>query len=467
MPIKTFLCWSGVRSRKLAEAVADWLPGALGDRVETAMSTQIEKGAEWFEELLSSLDNASCGILCLTPEAMDSRWIHFESGLLVRALSQIPDKQAGASPARRVFPLLYGVKSGTLAGPLASYQSTVVTEFDDVVRLLEAIYQFLPEPERVGLDDLRSSWRRRWSALQQRIADIPGVPLKEILPDFEEYFRRKTFQERMHDCLSQDWIERYNGAYDTQRELKRHVATVRLACRPFIADVYDELVAALDSYSMGLSKLVGRPESPIDAQGVLVFESPGLAIACERQRTKVRRLVSRLVDERLAPSVDEAFRFELAETFEEKKQFIHRKTAELDRHQAAIRNGADSDWDFDRILYYVWQEERGEFDLSDAIYRTRLELEKVNTKNAGWSLMPLSYSLGPLEKALSQPGAAVDAATASQVKALSTDIRAFIERTGTDSGAQVRGALTRIEQLLTRRTAPTELPGSRFSAPGP
>jgi len=57
------------------------VPNTLGDAVETSMSTQIEKGAEWFEELLKALDNAACGILCLTPEAMESRWVHFESGL--------------------------------------------------------------------------------------------------------------------------------------------------------------------------------------------------------------------------------------------------------------------------------------------------------------------------------------------------------------------------------------------------
>jgi hypothetical protein len=387
---------------------------------------------------------------------MESQWIHFESGLLVRALGQLPTPQPVGERAKRVFPILYGVKSGTLAGPLASYQSTVVTEFDDVVRLLEAISGFIPEPERAGTEDLRKTWRVRWSSLQKQLETIPGVPLKEILPDFEEMFRRKTFQERMQDCLSQDWIERYNGAHDTHNELKRHKDTVRLACRPYIADVFEELITALDSYSMGLSKLVGRPESRIhDETGVVVFESPGLAIACERQRTKIRRLVSRVVDQRLAPVLDEAFRFEGAETFEEKKQFIHRKTAELARFQTAISTAADSDWEFDRIMYYIWQEERGETSVGEGIYRTRLELEKVNSKTAGWSLMPLSYSLGPLERAVARPGVDIDLIEVSQLNALSKDIREFIERTRTDPGAQVRGALTRIEKTLTDRSART------------
>jgi hypothetical protein len=454
MPTRVFLCWSGSRSRKFAEALRDWLPSTLGDTVETSMSTQIEKGAEWFEELLKALDNAACGILCLTPEAMESRWVHFESGLLVRALTQLPQTQPDGGQTTRVFPVLYGVQSGTLAGPLASYQSTVVTDADDVMRLLDAIYNFVPEDQRGGMNDLRKEWRRRWTTLQNTLAGIPAVPLKDVLPDFEDLFRRKTFQERMHDCLSQDWIARYNGARDTQLTLKKHADTVRKACRPFIADVFDDLVSALDSYAMGLSKLVGRPESPIDAStGEVVFESPGLATACERQRMRIRRLASRLVDERLAPILDEAFRFEAAETFEEKKRLIHRKTADLDKYQMVIKGGADSDWDFDRIMYYVWQTDR-EVNVEDGIYRTRLELERVNAKTAGWSLMPLSYSLGPLEQAVSQVAPTDDSSGRAQMSLLANDVRAFIERTHTDTGAQVRSALTRIEKILQDRAGP-------------
>jgi hypothetical protein len=148
MPTKIFLCWSGTRSRRFAEAIKAWLPQVLGESVETSMSTQIEKGAEWFDELRNALDNAHCGILCLTPEAIGSPWIHFEAGLLVQALSQARDPAAENARERRVFPLLYGVKEGALAGPLSVYQSTSVTDFDDVFKLIEAILQFLPQSKQ-------------------------------------------------------------------------------------------------------------------------------------------------------------------------------------------------------------------------------------------------------------------------------------------------------------------------------
>lgn len=455
MPTKIFLCWSGKRSQRFAEAMKAWLPQVLGGNVQPSMSTQIEKGTEWFEELRNALDNAHCGILCLTPEAIGSPWIHFEAGLLVQALSQSPDPQADSARERRVFPLLYGIKEGALAGPLAAYQSTSATDFDDVFKLIEAIHQFLPQPDRLPTQQLRRNFRDRWKALQADLEAIPRVSLNEVIADFEDLFRRKTFRESMKDCLSQNWLDRYNGARDTEMKLRVHHETVRKACRPFVADVFDELVTALDAYTMGLSKLVGKPESPIDPKtGTVLFDNPGIAIACECQRKKIRRLVSRVVDERQAPILDEAFHFEIAESFEERKRLIHRKSAELDisgddpvKFDPACAN---SDWDFDRILYYQWREKRhGDLKLRAEMDRTRLELEKVNAKSQGLSLMPLNYSLGPVEKALSLHDTVSDASL-TELTELSKGIRAFIERTNTDAGGHVRNSLSRIERLAVR-----------------
>jgi TIR domain len=457
MPTKIFLCWSGTRSRRFAEAIKAWLVQVLGDSVEPSMSTQIEKGTEWFEELRNALDNAHCGILCLTPEAIGSPWIHFEAGLLVQALSQTRDPAAESARERRVFPLLYGIKEGALAGPLSAYQSTSVTDFDDVFKLLEVILQFIPQPDRLAAQQLRKNFRDRWKILQTDLEAIPRVSLNEVMVDFEDLFRRKTFRESMNDCLSQNWLDRYNGARDTQMKLRSHHDTVRKACRPFVADVFDELVAALDAYSMGLSKLVGKPESPIDSEtGTVRFDNPGIAIACERQRKKIHSLVSRVVDERQAPILDEAFRFEMAETFEEKKRLIHRKSAELEikRDDPVELDSAcaNSDWDFDRILYYQWREERhDDLKLRAEMDRTRLELEKVNAKSQGLSLMPLHYSLGPVEKALSLDNAVSDAEL-KELTELANGIRAFIERTHTDAGGQVRNSLSRIERLAVRKS---------------
>jgi hypothetical protein len=460
MAIKVFICWSGTRSQRFSHAVEDLLKKVLGT-MDISISTKIDKGTEWFDELRHALNHADCGILCLTPEAIGSPWIHFEAGMLVCALAAVSNPEDGAEKVRRVFPLLYGVEASALKGPLSAYQSTVASDLDDVLRLVEAIHLFMPENQRPSSQELRKMCRSKWEAFQSDLESIQRVPLREVVPEFESLFRRKTFQESMYDCLSQNWLDRYNGTRDTQAKLKAQQETVRKACRPFVADVLDELVASLDFYAMGLSKLLGQPEFPLDDKtGRVKFEKPGIAIACERQRGTIKNLVVRLADEKQAPVFDESFRFEVAETFEEKKRLIHRKEAEVDKIQASsddraqeqlvaqLKRCADSDWDFDRIAYYIWSETRTDanaFKLEDELRHTKRELEKINAKREGISLMPLNYSLGPVERAVS---ASLGPTQSSAVKILCMEIREFIGRTETDAGGHVRGALSRIEESL-------------------
>jgi TIR domain len=104
VPIKVFICWSGTRSQLFSKAVEKLLKNVLASDVEISISTKIGKGTEWFDELRNDLNNADCGILCLTPEAIDSPWVHFEAGLLVRELGKVTDPETRAEKERRVFP---------------------------------------------------------------------------------------------------------------------------------------------------------------------------------------------------------------------------------------------------------------------------------------------------------------------------------------------------------------------------
>jgi TIR domain len=459
MPVKVFICWSGTRSQLFAMAVDELLKAVLGAEVEISISTKIAKGTEWFDELRNALNNADCGILCLTPEAIGSPWVHFEAGLLVRELGASPNPEIRAERERRVFPLLYDVEPGVVKGPLSSYQSTLATDADDVLRLVEAIRQFMPQNPALSRQDVRKICRNNWEAFQAKLDSIQKVTLREIVPEFESLFRRKTFQESMHDCLSQNWLDRFNGARDTQTSLRAHQETVHKACRPFVGDVFDDLVSTLDFYAMGLSRLLGKREFPIDEKtGQVTFDNPGIALACERQRRRIRSVVAQLVDEKQAPVFDEAFRFDAAETFQEQKRLIHRRKAALDREalntrqkeqiEAKLKPCADSDWDFDRIVYYSWSESRPDpsvFKLLEELKRARREFEKISAKSEGISLMPLNYSLGPLERALSP---SIGPTQAREAKALCEDIRKFVEHTGTAAGGQVRATLSRIEDSL-------------------
>src|SRR3954462_8818539 len=106
--MNTFICWSQSRSKRMAEALHNWLPQVLSGE-EFFLSSDIEKGTLWFEAIRNQLKRADAAIICLTPDNVDSAWMHFEVGAIARKRKQ-----------SRILTYLFGVKPGDIVGPLAA-----------------------------------------------------------------------------------------------------------------------------------------------------------------------------------------------------------------------------------------------------------------------------------------------------------------------------------------------------------
>src|SRR4051812_34315853 len=76
-----FLSWSGQRSKAVAEELERWLRQVI-QTVEPWISTDIDKGLRWGPELSDRLEGSKIGIICLTKDNLDTRWILFEAGAL-------------------------------------------------------------------------------------------------------------------------------------------------------------------------------------------------------------------------------------------------------------------------------------------------------------------------------------------------------------------------------------------------
>ena len=107
--MNTFICWSQSRSKQLAEALRGWLPQVFAGE-EFFLSSDIEKGTLWFEAIRNQLKKADAAIICLTPDNVDSPWMHFE----IRAI-------AGWRKESRILTYLFGVKPADIKGPLRSF----------------------------------------------------------------------------------------------------------------------------------------------------------------------------------------------------------------------------------------------------------------------------------------------------------------------------------------------------------
>src|SRR5688572_12935396 len=109
--MKVFISWSGERSRLLAEAWYHFLPDVI-QRVEPFLSAaNIDAGSRWPQRLNSELEQTRFGIICLTPESLDNRWLLYETGALAKTLENT-----------YVCPCLFGLAPADVEWPLAQFQ---------------------------------------------------------------------------------------------------------------------------------------------------------------------------------------------------------------------------------------------------------------------------------------------------------------------------------------------------------
>ena len=215
---QVFISWSGRRSLAVAEALCDFIPRVIPELKDRLfVSTGIEKGARWSDEIAWHLEEADAGILCLTAEGLNSSWLHFEAGALTKGLDSTRARRGepgGASSSSRIFTYLHGIAANALEGPLSQYQSTAANR-DDTWRLMNTLHDLFA----TARSELRSARRRfdeRWPELERDLRRN-AVLVADIVPEIDSWFQRKTFVESLDECTDEDWIARYDYARDTLR----------------------------------------------------------------------------------------------------------------------------------------------------------------------------------------------------------------------------------------------------------
>ncbi len=165
--MKIFLSWHGKRSRAIAEALNDWLRRVI-QAVKPFYSPEIEKGAKWSSEIDSALEGTRFGIICLTPDNLDSTWIHYEAG----ALSKTKDAL--------VWTFLHELTTGDVPQPLGKFQHTI-SEKSDTFELLKAINGRLADVGGEPLNDglLAENFELFWPKLEERLSAAKAIPLSK------------------------------------------------------------------------------------------------------------------------------------------------------------------------------------------------------------------------------------------------------------------------------------------------
>jgi len=139
------------------------LPSVI-QAVRPFMSAEdIDKGARWSIDIAKELESSSFGILCVTPDNVDSSWLNFEAGALSKALD-----------ASRVTPLLFGVRPTDLQGPLGQFQATR-SDQDDIWKLVRSVNRHC-SPIMLEEDRLREAFDKWWPGLEAQLKILANEP---------------------------------------------------------------------------------------------------------------------------------------------------------------------------------------------------------------------------------------------------------------------------------------------------
>jgi hypothetical protein len=159
--VKVFISWSGERSHQLAKVMHEWLPEIM-QQVDCWLSSEdISKGTRWSRELDKRLESYNQGIICVTPDNMNSPWLNFEAGALAKSFHE-----------GKVRPVLLDLATADLVGPLSQFQTTIARSRDDMLDFVKSINRDCSPP----LDDQRlvRVFKRSWPDFQHRLDELPS-----------------------------------------------------------------------------------------------------------------------------------------------------------------------------------------------------------------------------------------------------------------------------------------------------
>lgn len=169
---KVFLSWSGDRSKAVASALKYWLPRVFLGLDVWISEQDVQAGAKWGSELGEALAECKLGIICLTAESLQSRWLTFEAGALSTAI-------AGS----RVIPYRFQLERSDIGPPLSQFQDVSADE-RGTLSLVRSINDALGKPwsEESMVREVFQQW---WPKLEEQLLAVEHIEQTQARSDRE------------------------------------------------------------------------------------------------------------------------------------------------------------------------------------------------------------------------------------------------------------------------------------------
>jgi len=189
--LELFISWSGEKSRKIAEAIREWIPCVIQAVKPYFTPEDINKGQRWGSEISSKLESSKVGIIVLTPSNLEAPWLMFEAGALSKSIEK-----------SMVCPLLFGVTPAEVKGPLVQFQCAIFNEAE-ALKLLRSINSELGS-EKLEEKTLSATFEVFWPKLASQIelieneSELPKEPSqvrddRDILEEILRLSRKSAY----------------------------------------------------------------------------------------------------------------------------------------------------------------------------------------------------------------------------------------------------------------------------------
>jgi hypothetical protein len=163
--MEVFVSWSGSRAKTIAQSLRDWIPCVLQSVRPWMSEGDLDAGSRWQVELAKKLQQVNFGIICLTPETVNTPWVLFEAGALAKTLND-----------SFVLPYLIDIDEGALGGsPLSQFIAASADKFG-TRRLISGINNAAPVDQRLRDDVLSRTFEKWWPDLERTFQELPAAP---------------------------------------------------------------------------------------------------------------------------------------------------------------------------------------------------------------------------------------------------------------------------------------------------
>lgn len=169
--MKLFISWSGPAAEMIAKSLKEFCCNILDLKdADIFFSTEIMKGARWREEVFKQLLECNHGVVCITPESKESRWLLFESGALATKEQNCP-----------LFTFLRRVRPSDVSEPLSTFQHASA-DHNGTLDLMRSIYAVIPKQRRPELRTFESRFEKLWPDFEKALEKSDSLPSSTSSP---------------------------------------------------------------------------------------------------------------------------------------------------------------------------------------------------------------------------------------------------------------------------------------------